>query len=98
LEIDVAAEADAKNPANVIPTCIVAKNPLASLSKFNNNFAFLLFSSANKFNFVLFIDTIAISANAKNAFTITSIRIRIILPPELSSIKKIPPKNMMRIL
>ncbi|MNP48727.1 hypothetical protein D3C76_1428640 [compost metagenome] len=86
----VAAEALAKNPANVIPTCIVAKKLLGSSSSFINASAFLFPSAANIFILFLFKETIAISDAAKKAFIHTNIKIMIMLPNEFSSIKNTP--------
>jgi hypothetical protein len=68
VDIEVAATALARNPANVIATCIVDKNLFGSSYNFNNSFAFFLPSWARTFILFLFTETMAISAEAKNAF------------------------------
>ena len=57
-EIDVAADAEAKNPAKVIPTCIVDNSLFGSFRISLNNIAFLFPSSAKMFILVLFNDTV----------------------------------------
>ena len=68
-----AANALDKNPASVIPICIVAKNLLGSLSIFFICFAFLFPSFACFSIFASLIDINAISVAAKNAFINISI-------------------------
>ena len=64
-----AANALDKNPASVIPICIVARNLLGSLSIFLICFAFLFPSLLCFSIFASFKDMNAISAAAKKAFT-----------------------------
>lgn len=71
----VTAEALAKNPASVIPTCIVDKNSLGYEINLVSNSAFLLPSSASLLILLLFNDTISISEAAKKALIKTSIKI-----------------------
>ena len=64
----VAADALEKNPAKVIPICMVDKKPLGSSNNFLKRIAFLFFSSHKQSILCLFTDTKAISAAAKNPF------------------------------
>ena len=68
-EIPVAAEALEKNPAKVIATWMVDKKRVGSCNSFCTILALLLPSSASMVIFVLFTDTMAISAQAKKALT-----------------------------
>ncbi len=90
----MAAEALAKNPANVIPTCIVAKNLLGSSRSFSSSNAFLFPSSASICSLFLLSDTIAISAEAKKALIKVRTNINsscnVILPSGPESISKYP--------
>jgi len=71
----VAADALEKNPAKVIPICIVDKKLLGSSNNFLKRMAFLLFSSQRELILCLLTDTKAISAAAKNP--LISVRISI---------------------
>ena len=77
-EMLVAADALAKNPANVIPIWIVDKKLPGDFKTFFNKRAFLFPFSASIFILDLFTDTIAISAAAKNALIKIRTNIRII--------------------
>ena len=55
-----------------MPICIVDKKLLGSSISFWSNLALEFPSSLNFFTFDLFTDTIAISADAKNALTAVS--------------------------
>jgi hypothetical protein len=90
----VVAEALANNPDKVIPTCIVERNLVGSDVSFFKAIAFLFPFSANELTFVLFTDTIAISAAAKKALTNSSPKINKILLTVSGSSIKIPPQNL----
>ena len=75
-EIPVAAEALEKKPANVMATCIVERNAVESSKSVCTRLAFVLPFAASVWIFDLLTETTAISALAKNAFTVSYTHLR----------------------